>query len=75
MTTYFMTYDPRALKRLMKKYDVKPQALADLTGLTTQGIYTLARGAGEPRASTLGRLASALDVKLEAFFIVKGVKS
>ena len=66
-----MRYNRRALKRLMVERGIDARVLATRTGLTHQGIYTLARGMAEPKASTLGRLASALEVPVEAFFTRK----
>lgn len=63
-----MPYDKDALKRLMEERGFSVEGLANRAGLTRQAIYLLIRGVQEPKAGTLGKLAHALGVSVDAFY-------
>lgn len=63
-----MRYNKRFLRRVMTERDLTGDALARKSGITRQTIHAIARGA-EPKASTLGKLAAALSVDVDDFFI------
>jgi len=60
-------YDPRALRRFRKQRAYGLEDLARRARLSPRGLVYLERGR-EPRAGTLARLASALEVSVAAFF-------
>ena len=64
-----LKYDKRALKRLMVAAGLDNDALARKARLASRTVWYLVRGMTEPRASTLAKLAMALDVSVEAFFV------
>jgi transcriptional regulator with XRE-family HTH domain len=62
-------YDRHALRRLRVARGLDITTLAARSRFSKQAISMLDRGAVEPRASTLARLAIALDVAVGEFFI------
>lgn len=63
-----MKYDYRIVKRLMVQREMNARQLGARAGLTHQAIYLIIGGRTEPKASTLGKLAVALEVPVDAFF-------
>ena len=63
-----MKYDRRALKRLLSEKRITVLDLAAQSGMTRAALYMIARGAVTPKATTLARIASVLDVPIERFF-------
>jgi len=63
-----MKYDKRAIKRVLTEKGMTVIALSEQTGLTRAALYMIARGAVTPKATTLARIASALEVPIERFF-------
>jgi len=61
-------YDRRALKRLLSEKRITVLDLAAQSGMTRAALYMIARGAVTPKATTLARIASVLDVPIERFF-------
>jgi transcriptional regulator with XRE-family HTH domain len=53
---------PTRLRRLREAKGITPYRLAQLTGLSKQGVLNLERSDADPRLSTLWRLAEALGV-------------
>lgn len=64
-----LAYRPDAVKeiRVAKGYTVTE--LAKRAGITLRGLFYIEHQGRDPRASTLGRLASALEVPVNAFFV------
>ena len=63
-----MKYDRRALKRLLSEKRITVLDLAAQSGMTRAALYMIARGAVTPKATTLAKIASVLDVPIERFF-------
>jgi len=61
-------YDRRALKRLLSEKRITVLDLAAQSGMTRAALYMIARGAVTPKATTLAKIASVLDVPIERFF-------
>lgn len=66
-----LRYDRRALKRLRAERQITLEALARSMRMTHPALSYIERGMTEPKASTLAKLASALDVPVDAFFVRK----
>lgn len=64
-----VTYDSRALKRLRVAAGKRREEVATQAGISRQSIYMYERGAQEPRARILARLATCLGVPISAFFV------
>lgn len=66
-----ITYDPRALRRLRVAAGKRPEQIAQGAGLSRQSIYMYERGAQEPRARVLAKLATCLGVPVSSFFTTR----
>ena len=64
-----MRYDKRALRRIMVARGLDERTLCRKAKLASRTIYYLVRGMTAPRADTLAKLAGALDVDANAFFV------
>ena len=58
----------RQIRILRKRRNLSQQALAEASGLSRNTLSLLERGQTSPTVSTLKRIASALDVGINAFF-------
>jgi transcriptional regulator with XRE-family HTH domain len=58
----------RQIRILRKRRNLSQQALAQASGLSRNTLSLLERGQTSPTVSTLKRIASALDVDINAFF-------
>lgn len=66
-----VSYDKRALRRLLVAAGIDEMEIAERSGLKRQTVNYIARGMTVPRATTLAKIASALGVSVEAFFARK----
>lgn len=64
-------YDRRAIKRFMVARDLDRKELAQRARLAVNTIHYLCLGVTEPKASTLARIATVLEMPIEAFFVAK----
>lgn len=64
-------YDRRAPKRLREERGVSIGDLARASRLTERTIAYIEKGYSDPKATTLAKLAHALGVSVEAFFLRK----
>jgi transcriptional regulator with XRE-family HTH domain len=64
-----MRYDRKAVRRLREQQGLDLKALAEKIGSSKQQAWMLDRGHQEPRASTLARLAVALNAAPGDFFV------
>jgi transcriptional regulator with XRE-family HTH domain len=62
-------YDKHALRRLRTARGMDMTTLASRARFSKQAVSMLDRGVVEPKASTLARLAAALDVTPGDFFL------
>jgi len=60
-------FDPDALRRIRRERGVTQYQLADATGIPRPAISVYEAGRREPFASTLARIAAALDTPMDAF--------
>ena len=67
-----MRYNKRFLRQVMLERTLTVDDLARESGMTRQAIYSIAKGAAEPKASTIGKLARALGLDANAFFVSCG---
>lgn len=65
-------YDRKALRRLRSQRGLDVTRLALAAKMSKQNVSLLDLGHAEPRATTLAKLASALDVPIGAFFVEQG---
>ena len=63
------SYDKDALRRLREKRGLLLPELASLAGLAPNTVNYIERGVTAPRADTLAKLATALNVDVSKFFI------
>ena len=63
-----LTYDRRALKRLMAERGLDPEQVSRLAGIARPTVSYLSRGVTVPKASTMAKLATALQVEVGVFF-------
>lgn len=66
-----VAYNRKALRRLRETAGVGIEALAQQARLSRQAIMYIERGMTEPKASTLAKLAAALDVSIAEFFTAR----
>jgi transcriptional regulator with XRE-family HTH domain len=63
-----LVYDPKAIRRVRVERGLAQEEIARLARVSRQALGYLERGMTEPRARTLARLATALQVEVGAFF-------
>lgn len=66
-----MRYDQRAVRRLREERGLSVPKLAKKARITPRTLNYIEKGFSEPRATTLAKLAVALEVSVEAFFARK----
>lgn len=66
-----IAYDRRAPKRLREERGLSVGQLAKSSRLTERTIHYIEKGFSDPKATTLAKLARALGVSVEAFFVRK----
>jgi transcriptional regulator with XRE-family HTH domain len=71
MTRMNLRYDRYAVGREMRRQGLRAQDLARRARASRQHVSFIVRGMVDPRASSLARLASALGVGIESFFITR----
>lgn len=64
-------YDKRALQRMRAERGWTLDELARASRLTDRALLNIERGYADPKATTLAKLAHALGVSVEAFYIRK----
>jgi transcriptional regulator with XRE-family HTH domain len=64
-----LRYEGRRIRVLRLERAWSIDELAQRARLSVQQCYTLEGGRANPRADTLGRLASALEVPVDTFFV------
>jgi transcriptional regulator with XRE-family HTH domain len=64
-------YDRKAIRRLREERGLDLNAMIARSGLGARTLYYLDRGITVPRADTLARLAAALDVAVDSFYVDK----
>jgi len=70
-----LRFDRSATKRLRRERGLTVKELARAARLSDVGVGLIERGAVDPKASTLAKLAMALGVTVDAFFIRKDTKA
>jgi transcriptional regulator with XRE-family HTH domain len=64
-------YDRRALRRIRLQRAITLQDLAVKAGMTPNAVGYIDRGVVDPKVSTIAKIATALEVDVREFFIVK----
>lgn len=68
-----LRYDRHAIRRLREARGIAILTLARAAGITDRTLAYIEKGYSDPKATTLAKIAGALDVTVDALFIRKDV--